>query len=126
MWLLEKNMDKVEWIQFSRNPAAIHLLQQNLETVDWDSLSSNSNPNAVHLLKDALNHSPEKINWSNLSRNPNFMEVIGELDYEAMKKAIQPLAEELAQWINDPRRYESPEEFIERQIVLGFRDDDTE
>jgi hypothetical protein len=54
------------------------------------------------------------------------MDVIGELDYEVMRDAIKPLAEELAEWVNDPRKYGSPEEFIERQIILGFREEDTE
>ena len=36
------------------------------------------------------------LNWDKLSMNENFMDIVGEYDYEAMKKAIQPLAEELA------------------------------
>ena len=61
-----------------------------------------------------------KLCWDYLSLNPNFMDVIRELDYEAMKKTMQPLAEELAQRINDPRKYGSQEAFLQRQIELGF------
>ncbi len=63
---------------------------------------------------------PEKIVWRGLSINENLMEIITEWDYDAMKKAIQPLAEELARWINNPRKYSSEEEFLKRQCELGF------
>jgi len=33
----------------SRNPNAIHFLEQNLDKVDWDYLSGN--PNAINLLE---------------------------------------------------------------------------
>lgn len=48
------------------------------------------------------------------------MNIIRELDYETMKKAMQPLAEELAQYINNPRKYLSEEAFLKRQVELGF------
>jgi len=45
------------------------------------------NPNAIHLLEQNL----DKINWSNLSRNPS----IFEYDYEALKKRCNMYKEEL-------------------------------
>jgi hypothetical protein len=66
----------------SSNPAAIHLLEKNIEKIDWSTLSLN--PAAIHLLKQH----PERINWSNLSKNP----AIFEYDYKNMN---QPFTEEL-------------------------------
>ena len=34
-------MDKVNWRYLSYNPNAIHLLEKNLDKVDWDHLSQN-------------------------------------------------------------------------------------
>jgi hypothetical protein len=73
--LLEKNLDKVDWSQLSRNPNAIHLLEKNLDKVDWSQLSRN--PNAIHLLEQNL----DKVEWNWLSTNPN----IFTYDYNAMK-----------------------------------------
>ena len=75
--LLEPNLDKVSWDLLSQNPAAIHLLEANPEKIVWYNLSQNPAPGAIKLL--AAN--PEKIDWYNLSRNPS----IFEYDYQAMK-----------------------------------------
>ncbi len=48
------------------------------------------------------------------------MNIIRKLDYETMKKAMKPLAEELAQYINNPRKYPCEEAFLKRQNELGF------
>ena len=45
--LLEKNIDKVNWDSLIRNPNAIHLLEKNPDKIDWDWLSYNEN--AIHL-----------------------------------------------------------------------------
>ena len=37
--LLEKNLDKVDWVRLSANPNAIHILEKNLDKVDWTALS---------------------------------------------------------------------------------------
>ena len=39
-----------------------------------------------------------------LSQNPNIMEIICDLDYEAMKQSMQPFAEELAACVFHPLR----------------------
>ena len=36
-------IDKLDWKMLSRNPNAIHLLEQNLEKVHWRWLSANPN-----------------------------------------------------------------------------------
>ena len=63
--MLEKNLDKVDWSRLSENPNAIHILGQNLDRVDWDNLSRN--PNAIPILEKNLDY----VNWDNLSENPN-------------------------------------------------------
>ena len=56
----------------SRNPNAIHFLEQKLDKVNWDCLSTN--PNAIHLLEQ----NPDKINWDYLSENPNAIYLLEE------------------------------------------------
>ncbi len=63
--LLEANLDKADWSWLSWNTAAIHILEANLDKVDWASLSRN--PAAIHILEANL----DKIVWWNLSTNPN-------------------------------------------------------
>ena len=50
----------------SDNPAAIHLLEEHIDEVDWDWLSEN--PAAMHILEAY----PDNINWEHLSCNPNY------------------------------------------------------
>ena len=70
-------------------------------------------------MSKGVKKNPEKINWNCLSRNPNCMNVICGLDCDAMKKKIQPFAEELAMCINHPRNM-TGEEFMKRQYELGY------
>ena len=84
--------------------------------VDWLILSMNSN--AIHILKENI----DKVYWDKISYNPNVLYILCGIDYEAMKEAMKPLAEELAQRINNPRKYSSQEEFLQRQVELGFLD----
>ncbi len=65
--LLEQNLDKIDWKELSENPSAIHLLEKNphkFHKYNWQVLSRN--PAAIHLLEQNL----DKIDWYNLSRNP--------------------------------------------------------
>ncbi len=52
------------------NPAAIPLIEKNMDRVNWDALSSN--PNAIHLLAQ----NPGRINYGWLSMNENAIDVI--------------------------------------------------
>jgi ribosomal protein L24E len=45
-------------------------LEQNPDKINWNNLSRN--PNAIHLLEQ----NPDKINWNNLSRNPNAIHLL--------------------------------------------------
>jgi hypothetical protein len=56
------------------NRNAIHLLEQNPDKIDWESLSNN--PNAIHLLEQ----NQDEINLNELPLNQN----IFELDYIKM------------------------------------------
>ena len=92
----------------------VDILEKNLDRVDWNMLSEN--PNAIHILAENLH----KVDWYDLSCNPNVLQIICPIYYDAMKKAMQPLAEELAQFINNPRKYPTEEAFLQRQVELGF------
>ena len=59
-------------------------MEQNSEKIIWWALSKN--PNAIHILEQALEHAhyggnQDKIHWRILSSNPS----IFEYDYQAMK-----------------------------------------
>ena len=110
--LLEKNLDKIDWCHLSENPNAIHLLEKNLDKIDWSHLSCN--PNAISLLKE----NQDKINWRMLSCNPNIMELVCDLDYDAMKQSMQPLAEELTAYVFHPLRMNR----IAEQYNISFDD----
>ena len=81
--LLEDNLEdpeKTYWSALSANPAAIHLLEANRNKIDWDWLSRN--PAAIHLLED----NPEKINWQVLSRNPAAIHILEDILEENPEK----------------------------------------
>lgn len=62
--LVSNSPEIIDWYYLSRNPAAIKLLKQNPDKIHWDMLSVNSA--AVKMLIK----NPEKINWKWLSMNP--------------------------------------------------------
>jgi hypothetical protein len=53
----------------SQNPNAIHIIEANLDKINWRSLSQN--PNAIYLLEA----NPEKIVWDNVWINPTIFDV---------------------------------------------------
>jgi hypothetical protein len=63
--LIEKNIDKINYIELSKNPhpIAIQILENNIDLICWYYLSGN--PGAIKLLK----RFPEKIVWSVFSDN---------------------------------------------------------
>ncbi len=67
---LERNIDKIDWVILSENPAVIRLLEDNKDKIDWRCLSRN--PAAIHLLKANIN----KINWSSLAMNTEAIELL--------------------------------------------------
>ena len=63
-------LDKLDWYGLlSTNPNAIYLLEQNMDKIDWMKLSGN--PNAIHLLEQNM----DKIDWCNFSTNINIFEI---------------------------------------------------
>ena len=66
------SQDKISFSLLSSNinPNAIHLLEQNEDKIIWSVLSGN--PNAIGLLEQ----NPEKINWAYLSGNPNAIHIL--------------------------------------------------
>lgn len=80
---------KINWSMLSRNPEAIHLLEQYPDRICWKMLCTNPSPAAIRLLAQnqdkicwevfslnpgaipLLEAYPDKIHWSNLSSNPS-------------------------------------------------------
>ena len=110
--LLEKNQDKINWAELSRNPNpyAIALLEKNQDKIDWKSLALN--PNAIHLLEA----NQDKIIWHRLSTNP----AIFEIDYEALKKRCLIYSEELIQKAFHPSRIQK---YLDMGISIDELDD---
>jgi hypothetical protein len=50
--IIEKNLDKINWILLSTNPKAIHILEKNQDKIKWNYLSEN--PAIFVLDKDAM------------------------------------------------------------------------
>ena len=80
----------------SSNPNAIHLLEKNLDKVDWCWLSGN--PNAIHILEKNL----DKINWEMLSMNPNAIHLLAKLDYVKMRLDNQDFVQDLVAYVCHP------------------------
>ena len=76
----------------------IHLLEQNMDNVNWVGLSEN--PNAIHILKKNIN----KINWHWIYKNSNAIHMLFTYDYLLMKKKMSLFAENLAQYVFHPSR----------------------
>ena len=92
--LLKQNPEKINWYFLSTNPMAIDLLEKNQDNIDWGMLSGNLS--AINLLEK----NQDKIYWNYLSENS----MIFKLDGPAMRKQMQPLAEELIAAVLHPRR----------------------
>jgi len=65
-----------------------------MDKINWKQLSNN--PNAIHLLEQ----NQDKILWSALSENP----AIFELDYQAMLFAFEPIARGIIEFVWHPSR----------------------
>ena len=96
--LLEQNLEKIHWWGLSKNPGAIHLLEANPEKIYWCQLTKN--PNAIHIIKK----NPEKFEWWWLSQNPSIFEE----DYQTLcKERTEVLREELMEKTWHPLRMRS-------------------
>ena len=96
--ILEKNIDKVNWTMLSLNPNAIHILEKNIDKVDWTMLSRNSN--SIHILEKNI----DKVDWYMLSKNSEIFKF--EYNYKKMKynMDIIGLKDELMTRVFDPER----------------------
>ncbi len=76
IYLLEKNLEKIDWKNLSINPNALKLLEDNIDKIDWDALSLNPNPKCLDLFKkyDKM----DAINWLNLSSNEGAIHILEE------------------------------------------------
>ena len=73
--MLEENPDKIDWSTLSRNPAAIRLLEKNPDKIVWFNLSSNSE--AIHILENEIQTNPHnRINWELLSKNSKAIHIL--------------------------------------------------
>jgi predicted Ser/Thr protein kinase len=96
--LLEKNIDKIDWDYLSGNFNAIHILEKNMDKINWNYLSSN--PNAINILKKNISN----IYWSALSFNKNALYIFFDYDYEQMKKKNSNFCKELVTYVYHPNR----------------------
>ena len=59
----------LNWIKLSANPCAIDLLKRNINKIDWKQLSINPNPEAVELL--SLPQNLDRLEWKGMPSNKN-------------------------------------------------------
>ena len=82
-------LDTLDWSYLSANPSAIEILKNNIDMIDWVSLSSNTNPEAIHLLRERAKEESKmskknykiwrnKIDWDVLSVNPIAIDLLRE------------------------------------------------
>ena len=81
--------DILDWSYLSANPSAIDLLKSSIDMIDWVSLSTNINPEAIDLLRERVKEESKmskihykvwrnKIDWDVLSVNPNAIDLLRE------------------------------------------------
>lgn len=66
----------IDWSELSKNPNAIELLRQYEHKINFNSLSGNSNPGAIELLRKHIDN--PRIDWEKISLNPNAIELLRE------------------------------------------------
>ena len=69
-----------------------------MDKINWSELSGN--PNAIPLLEKHM----DKIDWEGLSLNPNAIHLLCPLDYEKTKEANQTFREALMEYVLHPDR----------------------
>ena len=97
--LLEQNLDKVDWRTLPSNPNAIPILEQHLDKVDWRALSNKKNKHLLSLIEN---------NYNLLTMDNKIMLLIYPciftLDTKAMMDQCKPFCEELCKYVFSPRR----------------------
>ena len=92
-WIDENKLD-IAWL--SSNSNAIHILEKNLDKVNYIWLCIN--PNAIPILEKNL----DKVIWDMLSSNPS----IFTYDYRLMYETTNIFKEELIAAVFHPKRFE--------------------
>jgi hypothetical protein len=67
-----------------------------VDKINWYELSIN--PNAIHLLEQNV----DKIDWKRLSPNPNAIHLLAPLNYEQMRSDNREFFQELVQFVCHP------------------------
>ncbi len=62
----------IDWKTFSKNPNAIHIIEQHLNKICWETFSENTHPNAIRLLEQNLH----KVCWKAFSANPGAVSIL--------------------------------------------------
>ncbi len=83
IFILNENID---WEYFSQNPNAIYILENNLDKIQ------------------SLSYYDNITYQSNLSRNPNGINLLSKLNYDLMKKNMKEFNEELVANVFNPKR----------------------
>lgn len=99
--IIEKNIQHIDWYGLSCNPNAIHILEKNIDKINWYNLCAN--PNAIHIIEQNL----DKLDlycWVNLSGNKNALHLICKYDYELMKENYRQMNQELIEYVMNPKR----------------------
>ena len=80
----------------SKNSGAKTIIKQNLDKINWPALSMN--PACI----DILEQNKDRVDWINISLNPEIFTI----NYDAIKKRIEPFIEELMMKCYHPTRLE--------------------
>ena len=94
--ILDFESKENERMELIGNSSIFKNIKQNLDKINWAALSMN--PACI----DILEQNKDKIDWVNISLNPE----IFTFDYDAIKKRIEPLVEELMMKCYHPIRLE--------------------
>jgi len=110
----EPEYNLLPWIQInklssrmlSKNPNAVSYLEKNPTKIDWHYLSSNTNPNAIDMIKK---NKQENICWWDLCKNPKAVYLIEEqLDkLYLLQKKIHPIYLDW-DWMNWENLFQNP------------------
>ena len=102
---VKENIDKIDWDWLSSNPHpnAIHMLEKNPNTIRWWHLSQN--PSAIHILEKNL----DKIDCIGLLYNPDIFQI----NYELIKETNKIINEEIVKMVWHPFRMSKwPEDYL--------------
>jgi hypothetical protein len=102
--ILEKNLDKINWKCLSSNPNAIPLLEKKLDKIDWSVL--HENPNAVEFLQNyiQLGNNLHKINWEYFLYYSYTEPLLFNLDCQKMRECFYPISKEIVEYVFHPNR----------------------